>query len=136
MNVPDYIIKGVIECVADSLVLDEAQISADTTIIGELKAESLDFMDIIFKLESKFNIALDKSDFDLLTKLGMKREEAIADDVLTSSAKAKLLIWLPKLPIEQPVKPAELIRYVAVSSIASIVQEKIGPKENIQAVEI
>ena len=135
MLVSDNIVKGVIECVADSLVLDEAQIGTETTIIGELKAESLDFMDIIFKLEAKFGIALDKSDFDLLAKLGMQRDQAIVDDMLTLAAKQKLLIWLPKMPVDQPVKPPELIRYVAVNSIAKIVEEKIAQKDNFTSLE-
>src|SRR4051794_1866757 len=94
------ITAGVIECVAQSLAKEAAVITNTSRIIADLGADSLDFMDIMFALERKFEIKLQKEDFDLLTRLGMKKEDAIVDGNLTAVAKQKLKTLLPGLPLE------------------------------------
>ena len=66
----------VIECVAASLALTPGVIQRGTKVIGELGADSLDFMDIIFALERAFGIRLQKENFNLVARLGMDQSEA------------------------------------------------------------
>lgn len=115
----------VIECVAASLVKDSSQIKTKTTIIAELGADSLDFMDIIFQLESAFDLRLQKEDFDFVLRTGLAREQAVVDGHLTSDAKQRLKKWLPELVVEQELAPKDLARYVSIESITLVIEEKL-----------
>jgi acyl carrier protein len=54
-----------------ALGADEDEVTPEATIIGDLGAESIDFLDIVFRLEKAFNISI-------------KREELSPEDLLTS----------------------------------------------------
>lgn len=113
----------IIDCVAESLALDEATISAQSLLVEELGADSLDFMDIMFQLESAFSIKLQKEDFELLPRLGMSEAEAIEDRYLTPAAKQKLRRWLPGLPLDKRIQPFDLKNYITAETLALIVAE-------------
>ena len=44
------------EIIADVLVIDEDKISLSSRLIGDLGAESIDFLDLVFQLEKGFGI--------------------------------------------------------------------------------
>ena len=56
----------------DALQVDDDEVTADATMVGDLGAESIDFLDIVYKLERAFDIEI-------------PREELFPDDILTSS---------------------------------------------------
>ena len=121
----DEIIKGVIGCVAESLALEPSKITAKSKVIAELGAESLDFMDIIFRLDAKFGVSLQKEDFDLIARVGMKRDEAVQNEFLTAQAKERLVRWLPGIPVSADLKPKDLAQFVSVESIGLVVEERL-----------
>ncbi len=121
--VREDIIKGVVACVAESLALDPTQIKPQSKVIAELGAESLDFMDIIFRLDAAFNVSLQKEDFDLIARVGMKKDEAVKNEFLTMAAKEKLVQWLPGIPVNADLKPKDLGQFISVESIALVVEE-------------
>lgn len=115
--------KLVISCVAKSLVKNEPDITIKTKIIGELNADSLDFMDIIFQLESAFNIKLSKDDFDFVTKSGLKREDLATKDFLTSDDIKLLQKWLPDISTDMKLAPKDLPYYVTIESLERVIEE-------------
>ncbi|MEQ1877692.1 MAG: phosphopantetheine-binding protein [Bdellovibrionia bacterium] len=121
----EIIVQGVIACVAESLALDTSKIGPKSKVIAELGAESLDFMDIIFRLDAKFGVSLQKEDFDLLARVGLKREDAVQNEFLTASAKDRLVAWLPGIPVNAELKPKDLAQFVSVESIALVVEERL-----------
>ncbi|MFO7562818.1 MAG: acyl carrier protein [Enhygromyxa sp.] len=50
--------ERILTAVAKSLDLDVSEVGLDTGLLGELEAESLDLLEISFRLERDFNIAL------------------------------------------------------------------------------
>lgn len=60
------------EALEDALGVDEDEVVPEATLVGDLGAESIDFLDIVFKLEQAFDIE-------------MPRDELFPDDILTSS---------------------------------------------------
>ncbi len=54
----------------EALGLDEAEIKPEATLVGDLGAESIDFLDIVFRLERAFDIKI-------------PRHELFPEDVLT-----------------------------------------------------
>lgn len=117
--------QKVIYSVSDSLSVDESEIQNKTRLITDLDADSLDIMDIMFKLEEEFDIKLEKEDFDFLKKIDMDREEAVVDGVLTKDALKRLKDYLPELETEKPLKPAELGSYLTINALNKLVQSKL-----------
>ena len=122
------ITRKIIVCVAESLARPTEGIGSETSLIKELDADSLDFLDIMFSLERTFKITLGKEHFDLLQKVGMSREEAIVGQNLTQPALDRLQAWLPTLPKEGNVPVRNLRDYITVETIVRIVQQLIQEK--------
>ncbi len=62
MTDKNEIIKHVKTIISQALKVDESKISADSSLIGDLGAESIDFLDIVFRLEKTFKIKIPKGE--------------------------------------------------------------------------
>lgn len=60
----------------DALGVEEDEVTPEATMVGDLGAESIDFLDIVFKLEKAFGITI-------------PREELFPDDILTNAEYVK-----------------------------------------------
>lgn len=60
------------EALVDALGVDDDEVTEDATMVGDLGAESIDFLDIVFKLEKSFDIQI-------------PRDELFPDDILTNA---------------------------------------------------
>lgn len=60
------------EALVDALGVDDDEVTEDATMVGDLGAESIDFLDIVFKLEQAFDITI-------------PRDELFPDDILTNA---------------------------------------------------
>src|SRR5215831_9792827 len=60
----------------DALGVDEDEVTPEATLVGDLGAESIDFLDIVFRLEKAFDIKI-------------PRGELFPEDILTSSEYVK-----------------------------------------------
>ena len=68
----DEIFEKVKTALIDALGVDEDEVSPSATMVGDLGAESIDFLDIVFRLEKTFAITI-------------PRGELFPEDVLSSS---------------------------------------------------
>jgi acyl carrier protein len=50
------------EVLEDALGVDEDQVTPQATLVGDLGAESIDFLDIVFRLEKAFGIKIDQAE--------------------------------------------------------------------------
>ncbi|RMF36908.1 MAG: acyl carrier protein [Planctomycetota bacterium] len=72
MPTTEEVFEKVKEALVDALGVEEDEVTPDATMVGDLGAESIDFLDIVFKLEKAFDIKI-------------PREELFPDDILTNS---------------------------------------------------
>jgi len=56
------ILGSVRETLVDALGVDEDEVTEDATLTGDLGAESIDFLDIMFRLEKAFNIKIPRGE--------------------------------------------------------------------------
>lgn len=68
----DEIFDKVRTSLVDALGVDDDEVTSEATLVGDLGAESIDFLDIVFKLEKSFGISI-------------PREELSPEDILTNS---------------------------------------------------
>jgi len=68
----EEVFEKVKEALMDALGVDDDEVTPEATLVGDLGAESIDFLDIVFKLEKAFDITI-------------PRDDLFPDDVLTSA---------------------------------------------------
>ena len=72
MSVKPEVFSKVQEALVDALGVDDDEVTEEATMVGDLGAESIDFLDIVFKLEKAFEITI-------------PRDELFPDDILTNA---------------------------------------------------
>jgi acyl carrier protein len=72
MPTNEEIFEKVQTALVDALGVDDDEVTPDATLVGDLGAESIDFLDIVFRLEKAFDIKI-------------ARGELFPEDILTSS---------------------------------------------------
>ena len=64
------IFEKVREALVDALGVDDDEVTPEATLQGDLDAESIDFLDIVFRLEKAFDIKIERGELfpeDILT---------------------------------------------------------------------
>jgi acyl carrier protein len=62
MQTQDEIYQKVSATLVDALNVDEDEINPNSTLQGDLGAESIDFLDIVFRLEREFSIKIPRGE--------------------------------------------------------------------------
>ncbi len=127
-STPEAVLEAVCSCVADSLAVPLAEVRAESRLIDDLGADSLDFVDIIFTLERKFGIQMRDTEFNFLTRLDFSSPEVMKDGFLTASVIDQLAGWLPALggvADRSRITPRELFSLISVQSICLVIQRRL-----------
>lgn len=64
------VLQKVQDILTDALGVDEGEVAENASLVADLGAESIDFLDIVFRLEKTFNIKIPRGDLfpeDLLS---------------------------------------------------------------------
>lgn len=102
VSVDDAVYQKVRSCIAEALGLDVADVRYDSRLIGDLGAESLDFLDIAFRLERAFDIRIPRGGIEAASKEGLPEGESYeVNGVLTAVALARLAEHMPEVPPEE-----------------------------------
>lgn len=83
---------------AEALGLELDEVSFDSRIISDLDAESLDFLDVAFRLERGFDIKIPRGGIEQAARDGVGEEAYEVDGVLTAHALSGLADALPEIP--------------------------------------
>ena len=89
----DEISEKVKEILVEALGVDDDEILADATLMGDLGAESIDFLDIVFRLEKTFGIKIPPG--DLFPDNILNNPEFVENGRLTDVGMAKLKESMP-----------------------------------------
>ena len=54
----EEVLEMVTAALVDALGVDDDEVTAEATMVGDLGAESIDFLDIVFRLEKSFGIEI------------------------------------------------------------------------------
>ncbi len=93
MPTDDEIFTKVQEALVDALGVDDDEVTATATLQGDLDAESIDFLDIVFRLEKAFDIKIERGELfpeDILTDT-----EYVKDGKVNEAGIAKLRERMP-----------------------------------------
>src|SRR3974377_784620 len=83
----------------DALGVDEEDINPQATLVGDLGAESIDFLDIVFRLEKAFDIKIPRNELfpeDIFTHAAY-----VQDGKVTEAGLAELRKRMPFADLDQ-----------------------------------
>jgi acyl carrier protein len=90
----EQVFEQVREVLVDALGVDEEEVVGSATLMGDLGAESIDFLDIVFRLEKAFGIKIPREElFPAETLMG--NAELVSNGKLTAKGLAELRAKMP-----------------------------------------
>jgi acyl carrier protein len=90
----DEIFQEVQEVLVDALGVDNDEVKTEATLMGDLGAESIDFLDIVFRLEKAFGIKIPREELFPAESL-MNNPELVNNGKLTETGLAELREKMP-----------------------------------------
>jgi len=90
----DEIFQEVKEVLVDALGVDNDEVATQATLMGDLGAESIDFLDIVFRLEKAFGIKIPREELFPAESL-MNSPEFVSNGRLTERGLAELRNKMP-----------------------------------------
>ena len=90
----DEIFTKVQEVLIDALGVDDDEVTTEATLMGDLGAESIDFLDIVFRLEKAFGIKIPREELFPAESL-MNNSEYVHNGKLTEKGLAELREKMP-----------------------------------------
>lgn len=84
--------------IADVLVVDKSEVELNKRLIDDLGAESIDFLDLIFQLEKKFNIKIPRGQIEKEARGNLSDAEFEQGGVITEKGLEALKNYLAELP--------------------------------------
>lgn len=93
--------QGVRECIAEALELPVESVQEEAKIIAELGADSLDLLDLTFRLEQRFGISISPRDIERRTRAKLGEAPLEIDGIYTRQALAELGSAMPEVPPEE-----------------------------------
>ena len=118
---------------AEALGLDLDEVEYDSKIIDDLGAESLDLLDIVFRLERAFDIKIPRGGIESAAKEGLADDEAYeVNGVLTPLGLEKLSEAMPEVPKEEfreGLKVAEVPLLFRVATFCRLVCHLLEEKD-------
>ena len=111
----------------DALAVDEDEVTPEATMVGDLGAESIDFLDIVFRLEKAFGIEIPRSELfpeDILTNA-----EYVQDGLVTERGLEELKTRMPFADLTRfEANPAvqDFGNLLTVSDLCRYLETKVG----------
>ncbi len=118
--------------IADALACDEDKVKPDASLINDLGAESIDFLDIVFRLERAFKVKIPRGKIVEEARGPLTEDQFQSGGVVTEAGIARLREFLNEVPadrIKAPLKAAEIPKLFTVETFAKMVirQQKAAP---------
>ena len=98
----EKIFEGIRDAMVEALGVDEDEATPEATLVGDLGAESIDFLDIVFRLEKAFHIKIPRGELfpeDVLTN-----PEYVQDGRVTEAGLAELRSRMPFANLDEFAK--------------------------------
>jgi acyl carrier protein len=126
------IFPKVADIIADALGCDVEKVKPDSSLINDLGAESIDFLDIVFRLERGFKVKIPRGKIIEDARGALSEADFESGGVVTDAGLARLKVFLSEVPAERfsnPLKLVEIPKLFTVETFCKIVvrQQKSPP---------
>jgi acyl carrier protein len=132
----DEILKTVRGAVAEVLGREEDEVQANSSLMNDLNAESLDFLDLLFRLESAFGIKIPRGGIQRATQGSLTEAEFQQNGILTPAALERLRVLMPEVDparLKTGLTVREIPTLFTPETFARLVAWRIGELESEKA---
>ena len=123
----EQVLEQVKTVMVDALGVDDEEVKPEATLMGDLGAESIYFLDIVFRLEKAFGIKIPREELFPAETL-MNNPELVANGKLTAKGIAELKARMPHTDISEYEKNPEVSKLgdlFTVGMIVNFVESKL-----------
>jgi acyl carrier protein len=121
----DEIYKKVQGVLVDALGVDEDEVTPTATLRGDLGAESIDFLDIVFRLEKAFGIKIPRGEMFPEDVLG--NQQFVQNGRITLEGMAELKKRMPHMDFTQLEKDPDINKMqFTVDTIVNYIETKVN----------
>lgn len=127
MSVNEEVFSKVQSALVDALGVDEEDVTESATMVGDLGAESIDFLDIVFKLEKAFGIKIQTE--DLFPKDILTEGSYVNDGKVNATGLAELkkrMPWADLTKFESNPRVQDFGDVLTVSDLCRYVESKLS----------
>ena len=109
--------------VAESLGKPLTEVTMTSVLMADLHAESLDFLDIVFRIERDFKIEITRGEMERASRGEMTEEEFAPDGVISEVGLARLRELMPEAAgrIVPGLRPSTILTLFSVQTFANMV---------------
>ena len=114
----------VAETMADALGCDVDKVKLDASLIDDLGAESIDFLDIVFRLERAFKVKIPRGKIVEEARGDLSEAEFEQGGVVSEAGLQRLKVFLSEVPAERfksPLKVADIPRLFTTETFCKMV---------------
>lgn len=122
------VLDKVRETLVDALGVDDDEVTPEATLIGDLGAESIDFLDISFRLEKAFDIKIPRGEL-FPENLANADSGFVEDGKVTAAGLEQLRTRMPHADIDAFASDPSVSRLsdlFTVGMICKFVESRIG----------
>ncbi len=123
----EEVFEKVRTCLVDALGVDEEEVTPEATMVGDLGAESIDFLDIVFRLEKTFNIKIPRG--ELFPEDILSNAEYVQDGKVTPEGLAQLKQRMPFADLSKFEADPRVMHFgnmLTVQDLVNYVQSKLS----------
>ena len=127
----DEIFEKIQEALVDALGVDDDEVTLGATLVGDLEAESIDFLDIAFKIEQAFDFKIEQG--ELFPENVGQNPDFVQDGKVTPEGIAALKERLPHVDFaafEQDPEVSKVADVFTVETIVNFVERKLSAAAN------
>ena len=116
----DEIFEKVQEVLVDALGLDDDEVTSEATLMGDLGAESIDFLDIVFRLEKAFDIKVPREELFPAESV-LNNPEFVSGGKLTEKGLAEIKDKMPHTDLSEFEKNPDVNKIADLFTVDAIV---------------
>jgi len=120
----DAVFPKVADVIADALGCDLADVKLDSSLIEDLDAESIDFLDLVFRLERAFKVKIPRGKIVEDARGDLAEADFEQKGIVTEAGLARLRQFLSEVPparIKTPLKAADIPRLFTPETFCKVV---------------
>ena len=120
----DAVFPKVAQTIADALGCDLEEVKPQSSLIADLDAESIDFLDLVFRLEKGFGVKIPRGKIVEDARGTLSEAEFETKGIVTEAGLVRLRSFLSEVPadrIKTPLKAAEVPRLFTTETFCKVV---------------
>ncbi len=120
--------SAVKDAVVEALALDDDEVTPESTLMDDLGAESIDLLDILFRIEKGTGVKIEAADLGDYIQGGIPDDEFSDDDqIITAKGAAHLKTVMPQIDpseVEGKLEAESVITLFTVQNLVEMVKAR------------